>query len=640
MKKLLIVGIIVSLIAAAFIACDENTTEPVVDPQPGTVTFNLTAPIFGDVAGNVVAVSLWAAWNDTIPLLVTDGTFSGNVTTLQIPNVAPGTYIALAAVDGTGDGFPAGEPFGDLDQIWIGLDFVVDGNQAINVSQYAWQELEASWLLVGIKGIPAGHDGEVFGAILCPDSTNLLENVEPEIYYAGVGLVYNNSAALVLNVDSDSVISELPAGNYDLWMIADVDGNIADWYDTTGGGENPLSNGDLLASHDFVFDPMNDLDYFQLITATGFTELVTYSLTFNITAPTGETVEGHDVIAGIWGGSLDQDPVGFDSTTISAGTATLQIPIVSGAEYQVAVFLDADGNGFDLGGQNGPPDYGDFVWAALNVSSTAADLVINVGADTWQRSHSITVAVENVPAGHDGDVFSVGLIEAGTNPLDPYSDFTVMAGVGLAYNSSAIITLWPMTGTSPDSAWTLPYGEYEIWGLVDVDGALSDYDAINDSTAFSPVTDGDYYFSHNYVHTAEQSYDNFIQFSTDFFPAVGISGTISCPPWTDAGGGIYVYLFEENPILSDSANTYSFSALTQPGAYWIPCLPGDSVVVVGFWDVDSSGEWDGPTHAVDYIGGYGPAIDSLSYVTCLPSGVGNIDFIITDMYDSTLYGPQ
>ena len=634
MKKLLITCMIVSLLAIVCIACEEDLTEP--EAHSGTVTFNLTAPAFEQVSGNEVFVGLLASWNNSIPFVIEEGTFSGSATTLQIPDVDPGTYVAVAAIDGEGDGFPADEPFGEHDLFWMGLDLVVDGDEVINVSQYAWQEIELPAILVGFRGLPAGHNGDIFASGIFPDETDIFADPGAEPYYGGVGIVYNTSAVLAFHPDGDSAESALPSGSYDLLMLLDVDGNMADWHDTTDGmRHNPISNGDLIASHDFTFDASDDADYGQLITAAAFTEVLAFTLTLNLTVPTGENLEGNSVLGAVWTSFEDEDPFALDATTISSGLATLQIPIMVDVDFSVAVFLDRDGSGYD-NPDDGPLDYGDYFWGAMNISMTAS-MTVSVPANAWQQFHSMIVGVDNIPAGHDGEIFSLAVTPADGNPFNPYREDVAMGGFGLIYNSSAIIMPWPFGDA--DSTWTLQNGDYKIWCLIDVDGVLDDYLDADDSLGFSPVTDGDYYTVYDYTFPPAQGDDILIQISSSFSPVVGISGTVSCPDWNSGGGGTYVYLFEENPLVSDTADAYSFASLTQPGAYWLPCLPGDSVYAVGFWDTDDSGEWDGPSQD-DLIGGYGSSIDSLEAVLCTPLGVGNIDFVLDTPYDTTLFeGP-
>jgi hypothetical protein len=587
-----------SLLVIVFIACEEDLTEP--DSHPGTVTFNLTAPAFA---------GLLASWNDTIPFVIEEGTFSGSATTLQIPDVDPGTYIAVAAIDGEEDGFPTDQPFGEHDPFWIGLDVEVDGDETINVSQYAWQEIEWPALFVGVRGLPAGHNGDIFACGIFPDETDIFADPGAEPYYGGAGLVYNTSAVLALHPEDDSAESTLPSGNYDLWMLLDVDGDMADWHDTSDGlRHNPLSNGDYIASNDFTFDASSSADYDQLITATTFTEVVAYTLTLNLTVPTGENLEGNSILGAVWTSFEDEDPFAMDSTTVSSGTATLQIPVIVDVDFSVAVFLDRDGSGFDY--SEGPLEYGDYAWGAMDISM-AANTTISVPANAWQQFHSMVVGVDNIPAGHDGEILSLAVTPAGGNPFNPYREDVAIGRFGLIYNNSAMIMPWPFGDT--DSTWTLPNGEYEIWCLIDVDGVIDDYLDAEDSSGFSPVTDGDYYTAYDYTYPPEHPDFNLIQISESFSAVVGISGTVSCPDWNSSGGGTYVYLFEENPLLSDSADAYSFAALTQPGTYWLPCLPGDSAYAVGFWDIDNSGEWDGPSQG-DLIGGYGSSVDSLESV--------------------------
>ena len=355
------------------------------------------------------------------------------------------------------------------------------------------------------------------------------------------------------------------------------------------------------------------------------------TVTFNLSAPVyeDEDINGAAVAVSLWSEWGANTPIKIEDGVFSGSSVTLQIPDVEAGTYIVVAAIDIDGNGLP---DDGPFDEGDLFWAALDVA-ISGDKTIDVSENAWQRYAYNVLGVEDMPSGHDGEVFFAGMIQAGGSP---FGEDVVMGGVGLIYNNSAVIALWPMD--YDDSPWTLPAGEYEIWCLIDVDGTLDNYyQDIGDSTAFSPLTDGDYYMEYDYDFTAGRSYDDFIRITGDFSPVVGISGTVSCPDWNGGGGGTYVYLFGENPIVSDSAQMYSYAALTQPGSYWVPCMAGDSVYVVGLWDTDNSGEWDGPSQD-DLVGGYGTSVDSLETVIGTELGVSGIDFVLDTPYDTTQMG--
>ncbi len=630
MKKLLTIGIAIMSIGVFMVACDQNTTDPAI--TFGTVTFNLTVPVDEDVSGAAAAVSLWSTWGSNTPVLIVDGVFSGNSLTLQIPDVAEGTYIAVAAIDANGDGFPIDGPADEGDVFWAGLDVAISGNKTINVTSYAWQYIDTNSVIVGVKGIPAGHDGQVLATGIFPDNTNLFESPDLDVLYGGVGLIYNNSAVLALSPDGDSMITELPAGNYDIWMLVDTDGQIQDWHDSTGGPDSPLTNGDFLASYDYAYDPAT-YDA-PLINAT-FTELAMNTLTFNITVPIGENLDGNSAMAFLFTSPEADDPSHYDEALISGGTASITFEVSASWAMLGAVVLDTDGNGFDTLSEGPPMNPGDYFWGALNLTSPT-DLVIDIPVDGWQRYEGYHfVAIEGIPAGHDGEVLAVGFVADAANPFNPYNEENYMGGAGLIYNNSAIVTMHGMGYA--DSNWSLPYGNYDIYCLMDIDGSISDYDNVGDSTMFSPVTNGDWYYKYDYSYTEMQAVDDFVHLSGTFAPVVGISGTVSCPNWNADGGDTYVYLFDQNPINDSTAMTYSGRALTQPGSYWLPCLPGETVYAVGFWDTDNSGEWDGPSQD-DLLGGFGVSIDSLEAIISSELGVGGIDFTLDTPYDSTQHG--
>ena len=629
MRKLLIIGIAIMLTGAFMVACDENATTP--DSALGTVTFNLSAPYGEDATGATAAVSLWSTWGANTAVYIEDGVFANNTLTIQIPDVGDGTYIAVAAIDANGDGFPSDGPADAGDLFWAGLDVVISGNKTIAVTAHSWQWIEENTILIGVKGIPTGHDGQVFASGIFEDSTDILATPEMNVIYGGVGLIYNNSAVLALTPDGDSSVTELTAGNYDIWMLVDADGQIETWQDSTGN-DNPFSDGDLLAKYDYAYNPAT-YDA-PLINAT-FTELSLNTLTFNITVPDGENLDGNSALAFLFTSSEAEEPSDFQEAIISGGTATITFDVSSSWVMLGAIVLDVDGNGFDPYSDGPPMDPGDFFWGALNLSAST-DLVVNIPSDGWQEYEGFHfVGVDGIPSGHDGEVLAIGFVPDAGNPFNPYNHESYMNGAGLIYNNSAIVTMH--ANTYGDTSWALPYGNYDIYSLIDVDGSISDYHNINDSTMFTPVTNGDYYYKYDYSYTDMQSTDDFVNITGSFAPVIGISGTVSCPTWVSGYGDTYIYLFKENPLQSDSAETYSGRVLTQPGAYWLPCFPGETVYAIGFWDADNSGEWDGPTQD-DPLGGYGASVDSLEAILNSELGVGGIDFVLDTPYDSTQWG--
>lgn len=629
MKKLLAIVIMLSLAAISFMACDETATDP---GTLSTVTFNLAASPYENMVGRPVAVSLWSNWGDNTAFKITQGTFSGTSTTLSISGVAPGTYIAVATVDLAGDGFPTDGPAGEGDIFWAGLDVTVSANMTIAVSQYAWQYIDAYSQLFGVRGIPAGNDGEIFAMGIFPDSVDIYSQ-NPNPYMGGVGLVYNNAAVIAVNPDNNGdssyVPADLPTGNYDVWMLIDLDGVISSWHDTVGS-DQPITNGDLIASYDYAYTSGS---YDAPVITASFAAVQTLTLTFNVTVPAGVNLDGNDVMAMLWSDFQSDNPYTATLGTIAAGSASLVVEMPVEGSFIAAVFLDGDGSGFSY--VDGPMDSNDYFWGALNVAPTT-NTIIEVAADYWQHFNKYVVAVDGIPSGHDGEVFAAGLFPDGGNPLDPYNQ-NIMGGSGIIYNNSAILSL---NSDYQDTSWYLPTDNYDIWCLLDVDGSLSDYDrAPGDSSAMYVITSGDYWYKYNYTHApAFPENDDVIEFSGTFTPTVGITGAVSCSTWNISGGDIYLYLFKDNPLFNDTSDAISSISLTGPGTYWLPCLPGDTVLAIGFWDVDNSGEWDGPTQD-DIIGGYGSAIDSLNLFICSELGVGGIDFELAVPYDTATYGP-
>jgi len=636
MKKLIAFAALAFLIGIAFTACDETTTDPEPGdlPASGTVTFDIAVPFYDETGGKQFQASIWSDWDSETPLFTESGTISATSLSFDIADVDTGIYAVSVSIDIAEDGF------GEGDLVWAAIDVPVDGDETITITQYGWQYVEDNVIAFGVRGIPEGNHGEIFALGIFEDGADIFAD-SLETIYGGVGLVYGTSAVVFTTEDvseGDSTGYELPTGNYDVYMLVDLDGSMEDWFAMEGGPiGNPITNGDYIASYNLVYDALTD-DYGFLISPT-FEEVQAFTLTLNLTAPEYESLEGNSVLTVLFSDFDNENPITADSTVVSSGTATSTLTVLAAGIYSFAAVIDVTGNGF--GSLEDPPvDAGDLVWGAVDISINA-DKTVNITADAWQYYHSIIVAVNNVPSGHDGEVFAVGMFPSGENPFTPQLvQEAEMVGVGLIYENSAFIALWP--GDDGGGSWLLPEGDYDIWCLIDVNGTLTDYDRPeNDSSAWNPTSIDDWYLEYEFSYdTSYYSEDEFILIDQGTFAQiVGIRGTITCPSWTSSGGNIYVYLFSDNPLMADSSDAYSLGVLEQPGAYGLPCFPGDSVIVAGFWDVDNSGDWDGPDHGVDIVGGYGPALDSLEYVTCLAAGVSNIDFELDTVYDSTQYGP-
>lgn len=365
------------------------------------------------------------------------------------------------------------------------------------------------------------------------------------------------------------------------------------------------------------------------------TEPESFTITFNLTGPDTE-LDGHEVSASLWTDWGDETPYVRGDATISGNSATITIADVESGTYHLMVVIDYQGDGLD---EDNPVEQGDIFWGALNVEINE-DKTISVLEDYWQHYHSITFGIQSIPAGHAGELIAVGIFEDGASVMD-FDTEPLMGGLGFIYNNTALIAMNP-TDYSEDSLWydwQLESGNYDVWMIIDHDGSIEDWE---DSSEIPPFTIDDLYYSFDYVFNDTAWGDYWQLITGSFTTMVGITGTVSCSLWTASGGDTYVIAFPLNPLEQDflvDVTPVAIDILEEPGAYSLAMFPGDSAIVVGFWDSDNSGSDDGPTQG-DYMGGYefDPEMMTLEWVVCDESGTADIDFELYTPFDTTGFG--
>lgn len=365
------------------------------------------------------------------------------------------------------------------------------------------------------------------------------------------------------------------------------------------------------------------------------TEPENFTVTFNLTGPNQE-YDGNEVCASLWTNWSDETPYISEDATISGNSATITLTDVESGTYYLMVIIDSQGDGFS---EESPIEQGDIFWGALNVEINE-DKTISVPEDYWQYYHSIVFGIQGIPSGHNDELIGAGIFEDGADIMD-FDTEPLMGGLGFVYNNAALIAMEP-TDCWDDSSWyewQLESGNYDVWTLVDHDGTIQDWE---DSSENQPFTIDDLYYSFDYEFD-NTDWDDYWKLVTGTFSTmVGITGTVSCSTWNDTGGDTYVLAFPLNPLEQDSLigiDPVGMDVLEEPGAYSLAMFPGDSAIVIGFWDADNSGTEEGPTQG-DYIGGYGfdPEMMTLEWVVCNESGTADIDFELYTPFDTTGFG--
>ncbi len=326
--------------------CDEVGT----DSEVSTVTLNLNVPADEDLNDVTAIASLWANWDDNEPYLIGDATISANAATITMEDVAEGTYYILVVLDTPwGDQYDDDEdcPVHPLDRFWGGLSIEVDEDLSITISEDEWQTYHS--IVFGLEDIPSGHNGDVVAIAVMEDGADIADfDFQPLL--GGLGLVNNNSAFLAMNPsydefenDEDWLNWNLQDGDYDIWVLIDVDGEIEDYDDTTK--TQVFTVGDLYFQQDFSYNSNYD-DDMQLL-AGDFSTIV--GISGEVSCPQWQTGSGDIYIL-----SFRENPLVFEDSSPIAGDVLQQpgeyeLAMMPGDSAYVVGFWDADNSGDDDG---------------------------------------------------------------------------------------------------------------------------------------------------------------------------------------------------------------------------------------------------------------------------------------------------
>lgn len=558
------------------------------------LTVNFTLPDDAELAGHSAYITLLSELEDSIPVAVGQGTVSsGGNGTITADVFVPGTYVIAVSVDVDGHTYVPGEvPVHENDLLWGALNVSIDADKSITIAAEAWQHNDSNTVAYAIDGIPAGHDGEVIGGGLFPDGYQPVGHPLAEPVAGGWGIVYNSSCLIIMHTNSERrkalTRTSIPTGDYDVWLIVDVDGTPQDW---NVNGYNPITSGDLITSYDLAYTsgenhgPMKHTGSFETL------QLSTVSL--NLQLPYQRVANGNTLAATLWRNVDDTVTVAEAYTEVSGQTATLSLAVAEPGTYQLMVGADVDASGMN---SRNLLTQTDLFWGTLDLSIDG-DISIAIGDTLWQTFDKVVVGIKGIPAGHDYQVIAAGVYAKGAAILNP-NERPGYGGYGFVYNNSALLSV---RSIDEGAKSTMPTGSYDLWFLLDTDGQLVQYL----SGYHYPITIGDQYYHYNYEYTENpERTDAFSFVDGSFAPFVGIYGTVTCPTYTS--GNIYLLTFDKNPLTDTTAKSQSTVLLTAPGVYGLPYFSNDSVYVAGFWDVDGSGDYNGPTTG-DLLGAYGVA---------------------------------
>jgi len=634
-RLMFLFALIATTMFLAVISCEETTTEL----GSYTVSINMDVPIVegeDSLNGYQAAAYLFESDIDETPLYTQTATVADNEISFTMTEVTEGEYIVLVVIDFSDAGSTYG-PIGQGDIFWGALDVAVESDLTINLSENYWQRYHS--VLFAVRGIPGGHNGQIIASALTEDGADWF-NLDESMLMGTYTLIYNNSALLAYSpVDHDLTYEQwlafqLETDNYDVHFLLDHDGSYDD-YDSEEF--DPFSEGDLTDSYDFSYDSGDAADNFALITATfeplEFADL-TLTVYYDLPEDDIEAIIGDTVRLGVWASTVTDDPLYNTWDIVDGLTDTITLEgIHQSGTYLVAITIGEDDD-----------EYDNFMaWAGLDVD-LSDDATITVQYEWWQWVESITVGVRDMPAGHDGELAIFALFA----DEGDYTDFRnndnfIMGGVGIVYNNSAVISLHPINAETED--WELPPGDYDLTALIDPDGEYSYYYHLDPDTIemFMPFDVGDPYWIADYSYDATDSEDEFQILDGTFSEMIGITGTVTCPPWTEGGGDIYVLTFAQDPFDTSLADNdpFSWDIITEPGAYAIPIFPDYSGYVVAVWDatgngLDGESEGEGGPDEGDYVGGYGSSMDALDEIQVLTTDISDIDFAIDIPYDDSL----
>lgn len=589
---LCLVGVLSTLMLAGLFGCGSKSTVNNPPATAGTITFSLEAPIHSTVEGHEVGVVLIDLSDSTVAESCID-TITAGAATVILPDVAPGTYYVQVLVDSDSAGMVDPTAFQNEDPFWATPHLAVDGDQTITIGEYYWQRYTDGALIAVFDDIPVAQNGKIIGAGLFPDGSDVLGSSNPEPIAGGAGYVYDGASVIAINYEVQQGLAKpaqpIPYATYDLWSVVDIDGTVDDWF-SEEGGSTEFEGGDLVDHFSVVIDADSEL----FTTREGqYEALQAYQIAFNYSVPADWQVPVRNIYAYFFEQFDSTGPVAMSSVALNGLTAHDTLTRFAPGTYQVLVVIDLDESmPLDEGEQL---SYGDLMWGALDLPLLAGTLNVNITDSLWQEFQGIVYGVKGFGTGHNGQPLAVALYEPDAEILNPNRSPFYSGAAVICYNS-ALVAVHP-SGQQQAKAAMAPM-DCDAYYLVDVDGHISDYMG----EQVQPISIGDLYFKE--TTSVDPEAGGYHEPSGTYLPVVGVSGTVACPSWTS--GDLYVYLFHDNPFTVQDVDVAARTILAAPGSFTLPCLSNDSVFVIGFWDVDGSGDEGGPTPG-DLIGAYGVA---------------------------------
>jgi hypothetical protein len=327
------------------------------------LSFSVTMPEGYSLNGHKVYFGLWENWGDNTPAKLDSGTIVNNQVTKTFAFFTTRTYQGMIIVDVDNSG--AADLFTRGDLIWGILDLTTDVDQSFGIPGTALQEFNS--MVFGVNNIPYGHNGMPLAMALVYDGQNVLKRRDRTIG-GGVAMIYNNSAVVAVGSLDDYPDSVLNTGDYDVWFVVDVDGQIENFDDSTYW---PVTVGDLYYQYNYHHQATGGL-YFNLIDSPSFEQLVGVSGT--ITCPTWVSGGGPIYVLLFNENPLQDTSAEEWNWAAIAQPGTYQIPIMPNLDVYAVGYWDADSSGDD-----GGPTAGDMIGGFSEIGQTDSLTLIDTG---------------------------------------------------------------------------------------------------------------------------------------------------------------------------------------------------------------------------------------------------------------------
>jgi len=649
-----LLGILAMLILAG---CDENITDDDIDALH-SVTFNLTIPEYDNMDDLPVTAYLFESEDDDNPYKSEQATISNSEASITLEDIEEGEYVIMVVVS-SGDSSNSEQTLEKGDMFWGALDVDIDDDETITITEDYWQRFHS--VLFGIRGIPSGHTGEVIAAGIIEDGADWTA-LEANLIWGTYTVIYNTTAILApcpidWEGENEWMDESLPADDYDVLFLLDVDGSPDDYQ--LDGPYNPISDDDYMYQYNYTCElGADDEDYTYLTSAFTPVVLTGNTLTINYELPPmGELSVEYDepsIVVSLWDDFSDDDPVRAQSALVEGNEGTVAINCVANGTYHILVaikegFTDSSANSE---GEDDP--HGFLFWGALDFVINS-DNTINVEDKWWQWTMDIIIGVKGIPNGNNGEQIMLQLFPDSVDVMGYYGkENLVRMGMGTVFNNASLVGMIPpMPTCGPDSFlinssfedsfdFELESGSYQLVALIDQNFDTLAFNPDDSTQMYNPFTIGEPFAFIDYTYNSAEETDKIQILTGSFSEMVGITGSISCSLYT--GGDIYIVFSEDNKLdttetsivyedSTDDGPFFSFDVLSDTSEeYGLAVFPGVKGFVLGLWDVDGSGLFDGPNSG-DYVGVY-PTFDSPDTVTCGVSGTSDIDFSIDIPVDS------